>query len=536
MENKMHKTFLNFINEAQVGIGDQYNSSLKIIRFLEKKLDSSYSDFDGQDYTNNEGNFFGFLFVNKKDGSAIRINWDGKNFHSINFWQSWNYNKDPMREIKTKDLGPGDSQFTRLLPDIADIILNDNSFDEPDEDDVSDVENEENLTEAHKIEYNGEIYNGKQELVRQMYNNDKTLAEIQNATGLSPQAIKSIVATHIKNLGGSVSEVATALNVSNQEARELCGQFVDEETFEYNPAITISGGLKETVTPTKQLKSTQALLEDIKYADPDLVFDEISDYVTLAAKGLLPSLLITGQNGIGKVYNIDKILDQFGKKQDTWTKISGKTTTESIYETLWKNNDKIVVFENCDNIFKDPDSIVLINKLFENTESRELSIGSQKDGFVYASDLDNNVDIADRVNEWSSAHDKDGLPDHFIFEGQAILITNMDKAELFKKDEELLNKCTSIDIVSSAQDVIKRMETILPNIKIYKALANNGSSAKDITDESLKQEVFNFIKSDEFLKNPKVRGKSISIRTLNDVYKLKWIGFDNWKDRAFASV
>ena len=23
---------------------------------------------------------------------------------------------------------------------------------------------------------------------------------------------------------------------------------------------------------------------------------------------------------------------------------------------------------------------------------------------------------------------------------------------------------------------------------------------------------------------------------LNDVYKLKWIGFDNWKDRAFASV
>jgi hypothetical protein len=74
----------------------------------------------------------------------------------------------------------------------------------------------------------------------------------------------------------------------------------------------------------------------------------------------------------------------------------------------------------------------------------------------------------------------------------------------------------------------------LTNIRIYKSLGANGNPNKEITDESLKQEIFDFIKSDEFLKNPKIRGKEINIRLFNQVYKLKWSGLENWKDLSFS--
>ena len=109
----------------------------------------------------------------------------------------------------------------------------------------------------------------------------------------------------------------------------------------------------------------------------------------------------------------------------------------------------------------------------------------------------------------------------------------MKKSEIYKKDSALLTRCTCIDIVLSAQGVMKRMETVLPHIKIYKSLGARGSEGKDITDEELKKEVFDFMKSDEFLKNPKRRGRDISFRTLDQIYKLRWAGLENWKERAY---
>lgn len=150
------KSFKEILNESSISSGNQYNSSIKIIKFLEKKLGEEYIDFDGQNYTNNEGNFFGYLFLSKNDTSAIRINWEGNKFNSINFWQSWNYNTDPTIEIKISKLAPGDNAFTRLLPDIADIIADNNKFEDEEE-----TVNESLLMETGKFEYNGEIYNGK---------------------------------------------------------------------------------------------------------------------------------------------------------------------------------------------------------------------------------------------------------------------------------------------------------------------------------------------------------------------------------------
>ena len=40
------KSFIEILNEASVGGGNQYNDSVKIVRFLETRIGKDYIDFD----------------------------------------------------------------------------------------------------------------------------------------------------------------------------------------------------------------------------------------------------------------------------------------------------------------------------------------------------------------------------------------------------------------------------------------------------------------------------------------------------------
>lgn len=537
------KNFASFLTEATVGGGDTYRASTKIVEFLGKKLSQEYAELDGQTYTNASGTYFGFLFVSKTDNSAIRVNWEGNKFHSINFWIDWDYETDPTKEIFVKDAEPGKSSFAKLLPDIAAILVDENSIDtegeEPAEGEATEEVNESLLTER-KVEYEGKLYNGKAELVIDLYEQDSDLEEIQSIVQLNKKYIKAIIAKYLYEKGGSVSEIGEALGMNNQDVRVAVNAAEGEgeggdNKVEHNEKIKVLKGAKETVVLNKLVKKGQQQLDDTQYADPDIVFDEITDYVTMAAKELLPALLITGQGGIGKSYNVEKILDQYGKRHETWEKVKGKASAAAMYNTLWYNRDKIVVFDDCDSVFKDPDAINVLKGALDSNDFREISWATKAEGMVYTLDLDDNKEILQRCQEWSDQHHgKEAIPNHFIFEGEVIFISNLTKAEIYKRDSALLTRCTCIDVVLSAQGVMKRLQTVLPHIKVYKAMGARGSEGKDITDEELKQEVFDFMNSDEFLKNPKVRGKELNFRVFDQIYKLCYAELPNWKERAYA--
>ena len=537
------KNFASFLAEATVGGGDTYRASTNIVEFLGKKLSQEYAELDGQTYTNASGTYFGFLFVSKTDNSAIRVNWEGNKFHSINFWIDWDYETDPTKEIFVKDAEPGKSSFAKLLPDIAAILVDENSIDtegeEPAEGEATEEVNESLLTER-KVEYEGKLYNGKSELVIDLYEQDSDLEEIQSIVQLNKKYIKAIIAKYLYEKGGSVSEIGEALGMNNQDVRAAVNAAEGEgeggdNKVEHSEKIKVFKGAKETVVLNKLVKKGQQQLDDTQYADPDIVFDEITDYVTMAAKELLPALLITGQGGIGKSYNVEKILDQYGKRHETWEKVKGKASAAAMYNTLWYNRDKIVVFDDCDSVFKDPDAINVLKGALDSNDFREISWATKAEGMVYTLDLDDNKEILQRCQEWSDQHHgKEAIPNHFIFEGEVIFISNLTKAEIYKRDSALLTRCTCIDVVLSAQGVMKRLQTVLPHIKVYKAMGARGSEGKDITDEELKQEVFDFMNSDEFLKNPKVRGKELNFRVFDQIYKLRYAELPNWKERAYA--
>ena len=536
----MNKTFSTFLTEASVSGGETFRASTKIVDFLSKRMGQTYINLDGQKYTNNSGSYFGFLFVSQTDNSAIRINWEGNKFHSINFWLDWDYTKDPTKEIFVKDAEPGKSSFAKLLPDIAAVLKDINSFDGDNEEQTENTETEdldESLLTERKVEYEGQIYDNKTALVIKLYEDDKDLSEIASVVQLNKKYIKAILAKYLYKQQGSVSEIAEALGMTNQEVREAAGATDDADDTEipHNEKIKVLRGAKETVVLSNSIKKGEEVLEKTEYADPDIVFDEIDSYVTMAGKELLPALLITGQGGIGKSYNVEKILDQFGKRHETWERIKGKASAAAMYNTLWYNRNKIVVFDDCDSVLKDPDAINVLKGALDNNNFREISWATKGEGLVYTLDLDDNEEIAKRCEEWSQDHHgKEGIPNHFIFEGEVIFISNMKKSEIYKRDPALLTRCTCIDVVLSAQGVMKRIETVLPYIKVYKAMGAKGSEGKDITNEDLKREVFDFMNSDEFLKDPRIRGKDLNFRVFDQLYKLRYGLPDKWKKLAFS--
>jgi hypothetical protein len=536
----MNKTFSSFLTEATVSGGDTFRASTKIIEFLSKKMGQTYVNLDGQKYTNNSGSYFGFLFVSQTDNSAIRVNWEGNKFHSINFWLDWDYTKDPTKEIFVKDAEPGKSSFAKLLPDIAAVLKDINSFDGDNEEQAEDTDTEdldESLLTERKVEYEGQIYDNKTALVIKLYEDDKDLNEIASVVQLNKKYIKAILAKYLYKQQGTVSEIAEALGMTNQEVREAAGaeDNGDDTEIPHNEKIKVLRGAKETVVLSNAIKKGEEVLEKTEYADPDIVFDEIDSYVTMAGKELLPALLITGQGGIGKSYNVEKILDQFGKRHETWERVKGKASAAAMYNTLWYNRNKIVVFDDCDSVLKDPDAINVLKGALDNNNFREISWATKGEGLVYTLDLDDNEEIAQRCQEWSQDHHgKEGIPNHFIFEGEVIFISNMKKSEIYKRDPALLTRCTCIDVVLSAQGVMKRIETVLPYIKVYKAMGARGSEGKDITNEDIKREVFDFMNSDEFLKDPRIRGKDLNFRVFDQLYKLR-VGLpDKWKKLAFS--
>lgn len=529
------KTFTSFLNESVGGL-DAYKESAKIVEFLSKKIGQQYVELDGQSFTNSTGNYFGYLFVSKSDNSAIRVNWEGSKFHSINFWLDWDYETDPTKEIFLEDAEPGKSAFAKLLPDVAAILKDINSFDDEDSEEANkyDEELDESLLTEKKVEFKGKIYTNKKDLVIKLYEEELDLEDIENIVKLDGEQIKTIIAKYLFSKGGSVTEIADAIDVENNDVRDFVNSpDAADSNVKIDERIKVLKGMKETSVLTKLLKKGEQHLTDAQYADPDFVFDEITEYVELAAKELLPALFVTGQGGIGKSYNIEKVLSEFGKQDDTWVKVSGKSDTKEVFKTLWNNRDKIVLFDDCDSLLKDPSTINVLKQVFVGDEERNVDI-DEESGFVFTADMDDNKEIEEKCADWSADHKgKEGIPNHFIFTGSVIFISNLDKAEVVKKDPALLTKCTCVDIIQSAQGVIKRMETILPQIKIYKDMDAKGEG-KDITDEEIKEEVFDFICSDEFLKNPKVRGKELNYKIFSQIYKLKYADLPKWKELAFT--
>lgn len=235
----------------------------------------------------------------------------------------------------------------------------------------------------------------------------------------------------------------------------------------------------------------------------DTRFDFVHDVVTMVATKKTPSVIITGEGGLGKSYSVVKALKAAGLKDMTevlaesdigsvivsekcFTIFKGYSTAKALYRTLYENRNSTIVFDDCDSILKDTDALNVLKGALDSFDKRIIS--------------------------WNSELKDDSIPRMFQFKGSIVFISNMSPEKL---DQALKSRSMCIDLGMTLDQKLERMATIiksddfLPNISI-----DSKKAALEVIAEN------------------KDQAKEVSLRTLISTAKIAENGSSNWKQLA----
>lgn len=321
------------------------------------------------------------------------------------------------------------------------------------------------------------------------------------------------------NIVTSINAIKTAFNSTSNKTIDLDEE---ESVSEEEPVkrgrgrprkIKITDGVPETSTLTKTIKNSQKLLDDTKYADVNTIFQDLEDLIYVVAKGKQASLLITGMPGIGKTHVVtNQLKTLIGPENKEWFVVKGKTSTLGLYSTLFLHRNDIIVFDDCDSVFSNPDAVNLLKAALDSYESRSISWISPQTINVSQLDSDEKdelfLDIEDKLKT-DPQNNKIKYPSSFDFTGKVIFISNISSSKL---DNAIKSRSMVIDITLKQEDILKRIESILPNIE---------------KDEPIKDK----LEILEYFTNEMKKGtdKNISMRSFVLALKIKTSGVPNWQ-------
>ena len=299
------------------------------------------------------------------------------------------------------------------------------------------------------------------------------------------------------------------------------------ETVEFD----IAGPGEEAKVPVVESPEDREAKSRALVTDPLPIFEQLNTYTLMVAQGLSNALLVTGMGGVGKSFNVNRILSAYGKKGRDYVVMKGKSSVSAMYKFLYDNYNKIVVFDDCDSVLMDDDGLNILKGVLDSTDVREVSWNTSGSKMVNTFGCETHEEIEAKLRKWRLENKgKEGIPNYFRFQGACIFISNLSAAYLQKKPAmaPLLTRCTTVDIQLTPEEVVTKIEAALPHMKIY------NTRGDDITNEDIKAEVFDYVSSEEFLKDSRLEGKPLSFRCYMSAYKFRYAGLPNWKELSFS--
>lgn len=146
---------------------------------------------------------------------------------------------------------------------------------------------------------------------------------------------------------------------------------------------------------------------------------EILDVLTQAALfGDARSVIVSGPAGLGKSFNVDKVLASWDPEQVNHTIVKGFVRPTGLYKMLYDHREKgkVLVFDDADSVFFDDVALNLLKGVCDTTDIRRVSW------------------LAETRME---TDDGEPLPRSFIFEGTIVFITNLDFDDMIDRGHKL---------------------------------------------------------------------------------------------------
>lgn len=237
-------------------------------------------------------------------------------------------------------------------------------------------------------------------------------------------------------------------------------------------------------------------------------FQILQDFVDMVAAKTIPSVIVTGEGGLGKSHTVIKALKQAGltssddldigekfevNGRKSFTVVKGFSTAKAMYRTLYENRNKIVVFDDCDSVLKDPVAANVLKACLDSYEKRIVTWNSEG---------------------WGD----DDLPKSFEFTGGVIFISNMPMSRV---PQALISRSMPADVSMTRPEIIERMSTIIEENEFLPEY-----------DKALKLEALYFIAEN----SPRKEVRSINLRTLINVTKARASKPDSWKRLALYAM
>ncbi len=197
-------------------------------------------------------------------------------------------------------------------------------------------------------------------------------------------------------------------------------------------------GVATTPPPVMKMSFLQA-----KEAQcPDEMFKNIERLTKMVGRGLQPSLVITGGAGMGKTHIVKSTLEGMGLQESyDFVHFKGRATAAGLFVTLYENNDKIIVLDDCDSVFRDDDAVNILKGALDSYDTRKISYISTK-----------------------SLKDEYGaeVPRHFEFSGRIIFISNISQSKL---DEAIRSRSFVADVDLTNDQMFERIEQLMPQME-----------------------------------------------------------------------
>lgn len=262
--------------------------------------------------------------------------------------------------------------------------------------------------------------------------------------------------------------------------------------------ITTSVEMSSSNKENGDLPVTVMNFKPAKEFDINKRFEFLSSLTRMVLRKELLSLLVTGDGGLGKTFTVSGECDKMNlveyhnangaliaddeeeSEEDTeieekpydYVIVKGYSTPRGLYNTLYKHQDKLIIFDDCDSVLTNDLAVNMLKGALDSYDKRVIS--------------------------WISAAPLEGIPNRFEFMGRVIFISNKRRSQL---PQPLISRATSIDVSMSIDEKITRMRNILPKLR------------KDLSMD-LKNECLGIL---EKYKND---AKDLNFRTLNKVISI----------------
>ena len=264
-------------------------------------------------------------------------------------------------------------------------------------------------------------------------------------------------------------------------------------------------------------------------------FEILEKLIGGCATGNLKGLVVSGAPGVGKTHEIQRVLEMFGfehlfvsaeeavpastedeleaeldaiklseeelSDKKYYVLIKGRITPLGLYSVLHEYKDHIIVFDDCDNVLEDSNSLNILKAALDSYERRFIC--------------------------WNSRAIGNNIPRRFEFKGTVIFISNIhfenikEGSKMRSHLDAIQSRCHFLDLsVKTNREKIIRIQQVIEEHDLF--------ARYDLTSIEKKEII-------EFIVDNQDAFREISLRTALKIAEIRVIEREQWQKVALVS-